>query len=151
MDLDLGAARARTGAVGASRRSAHQRDVIANGTCPFSCPRPPLPSNAVGSGPGQDGGQQRWGRRCGGVEVVKVTVALTARARNNIGVQPSLACAGVYLPCTCVHIYARFSICAFVCEKERERERERERVSCMQRARRTHGRFISSSACCRVF
>lgn len=58
-------------------------------------------------------------------KVVKVTVALTACARNNIGVQPS-----------CAYIYARACVYVYVHE------------SCARRARgERSGRFISSSAC----
>lgn len=94
MDLDLGAAR--TGVVGASRRSAQRCDVTTSGTCQFPCPRSPLPSNAALLGDEGGRGAEGNNEEKGGLEVrrkvVKVTVALTARARNNIGVQLSVMC-----------------------------------------------------------
>jgi len=116
MDLDLRAVtRART----RRRRwciasQCTPRDVTTSGTCPFPYPRPPMPSNAASLGGeevwrGGTGCQQREGAVEVRRKVVKVTVALTARARNNIGVLPYVyACVGrVYacVGCVCMCVW----------------------------------------------
>jgi len=66
-------------------------------------------------GAGYGEGQQRGGGLGGEVrrKVVKVTVALTARARNNIGVRPSCATCGARARArVCALTYARHESCA---------------------------------------
>lgn len=108
MDLDLGAAApARTGAVGASRRSAQHvtSPRAARARSPVRAPRcPRMRHYSVTRGRGAEGNYEEKGGLEVRRKVVKVTVALTARARNNIGVQLSVMCVHVCV-CVCMCVY----------------------------------------------